>query len=126
MGYRAVPISDQDSGYGSHVHGVFPGDPSFIGGCISLILFDSLCSFPGIQQKFVLLVTMAPNAVDNATLQDTETGKGDQVDLKDLVEVVEDATDAIDPAAEKRLLRKIDLRLIPILFVLYLCAFIDR
>ncbi|KAL6242109.1 hypothetical protein RBB50_011021 [Rhinocladiella similis] len=69
---------------------------------------------------------MAPNAVDNATLQDTETGKGDQVDLKDLVEVVEDATDAIDPAAEKRLLRKIDLRLIPILFVLYLCAFIDR
>lgn len=32
----------------------------------------------------------------------------------------------IDPVAEKKLLRKIDLRLIPILWLLFLCAFIDR
>lgn len=33
---------------------------------------------------------------------------------------------AIDPVAEKKLLRKIDLNLIPILWLLFLCAFIDR
>lgn len=33
---------------------------------------------------------------------------------------------AIDPFAEKRLLLKIDLHLIPILWLLFLCAFIDR
>lgn len=32
----------------------------------------------------------------------------------------------IDPIAEKKLLRKIDLHLIPILWLLFLCAFIDR
>lgn len=32
----------------------------------------------------------------------------------------------IDPIAEKKLLRKIDLALIPILWLLFLCAFIDR
>lgn len=31
-----------------------------------------------------------------------------------------------DPAAEKKLRRKIDLRLIPILSLLLLCAFVDR
>lgn len=32
----------------------------------------------------------------------------------------------IDPVAEKKLLRKIDLNLIPILWLLFLCAFLDR
>lgn len=32
----------------------------------------------------------------------------------------------IDPAVEKKLLRKIDLRLLPPLALLYLCAFLDR
>ncbi|KAG8625393.1 hypothetical protein KVT40_007144 [Elsinoe batatas] len=32
----------------------------------------------------------------------------------------------IDPAAEKRMLRKIDFRLIPALFLLFLLAFLDR
>lgn len=32
----------------------------------------------------------------------------------------------IDPTLEKRLLRKVDFHLIPILFLLFLCAFIDR
>lgn len=32
----------------------------------------------------------------------------------------------IDPVAEKKLLRKIDIHLIPILWLLFLCAFIDR
>lgn len=32
----------------------------------------------------------------------------------------------LDPLGEKKLLRKIDLHLIPILWILFLCAFIDR
>lgn len=32
----------------------------------------------------------------------------------------------IDPVAEKKLIRKIDIHLIPILWLLFLCAFIDR
>ena len=54
---------------------------------------------------------------------DKETVNGD---LKDSEQTVEDVSDVVDPAAEKRLVRKVDIRLIPILFVLYLCAFIDR
>ncbi|KIW65991.1 hypothetical protein PV04_08203 [Phialophora macrospora] len=51
---------------------------------------------------------------------------GDQDDVKDLTEIVEDVSERFDAAAERRLVRKIDFRLIPILFLLYLCAFIDR
>jgi hypothetical protein len=32
----------------------------------------------------------------------------------------------IDRAAEKRLLRKLDLRILPVLWILYLVNFIDR
>ena len=32
----------------------------------------------------------------------------------------------IDPASEKKLIRKIDLHLIPVLCALLLCAFLDR
>lgn len=32
----------------------------------------------------------------------------------------------IDPAEEKRVIRKVDLRVIPILFLLFLFAFVDR
>lgn len=45
---------------------------------------------------------------------------------KDLDLKIEDISDTFDPIAEKKLLRKIDMRLIPMLFALYLCAFIDR
>lgn len=34
--------------------------------------------------------------------------------------------DAIDPKSEKQLLRKVDLRLIPVLFFLLMAAFLDR
>jgi hypothetical protein len=34
--------------------------------------------------------------------------------------------DEIDPAAEKKLLRKVDLHVVPALFVLFLLAFLDR
>lgn len=37
-----------------------------------------------------------------------------------------EAQDLIDPVLEKKVLRKTDLNLIPILFLLFLCAFIDR
>lgn len=50
----------------------------------------------------------------------------DRRDVKDLTETIEDISGTLDPAAEKRLVRKIDFHLIPMLFVLYLCAFIDR
>ena len=33
---------------------------------------------------------------------------------------------AIDPVAEKKLVRKCDIRVVPILFVLFLAAFLDR
>ena len=32
----------------------------------------------------------------------------------------------IDPIAEKRLLRKLDLRVVPVLWFLYMLAFLDR
>ena len=32
----------------------------------------------------------------------------------------------VDRAAERRLVRKLDLRIIPVLWILYLCNFIDR
>lgn len=32
----------------------------------------------------------------------------------------------IDPILEKKLIKKVDLNLVPILFLLFLCAFIDR
>lgn len=38
----------------------------------------------------------------------------------------EDQNEAIDPILEKKVLRKTDLHLIPILFILQLCSFIDR
>jgi hypothetical protein len=55
-----------------------------------------------------------------------EIENGGQKDPKDLVQTVEDAAGLVDPAVERKLVRKIDFRLIPILFTLYLCAFIDR
>jgi len=58
-------------------------------------------------------------ALDNANVEN-------QKDVKDLTEAIEDVSVTLDPVAEKRLVRKIDRHLIPILFVLYLCAFIDR
>lgn len=35
-------------------------------------------------------------------------------------------TENCDPAEERRLLRKLDLKLIPFLALLYLCSFLDR
>lgn len=32
----------------------------------------------------------------------------------------------IDPVLEKKVIRKVDFNLVPILFLLFLCAFIDR
>lgn len=42
-------------------------------------------------------------------------------------EVISDsATGTVDPIAEKKLLRKVDLHVLPPLFVLFLMAFLDR
>jgi len=49
---------------------------------------------------------------------------------KDLAEMhsvsLKDDAPEIDPVLEKKLLWKTDLNLIPITFMLFLCAFIDR
>jgi hypothetical protein len=48
-------------------------------------------------------------------------------DLVERMEVLNDSADAsVDAAAEKKLLRKCDLRVLPPLFVLFLLAFLDR
>jgi len=39
---------------------------------------------------------------------------------------LKDQAQQIDPAAERKVVRKCDLHLVPILFTLFLCAFIDR
>ncbi|KEF55077.1 uncharacterized protein A1O9_08730 [Exophiala aquamarina CBS 119918] len=62
--------------------------------------------------------------LDMAALENAKAE--DHRDVKDLTETIEDISGMLDPAVEKRLVRKIDLHLIPILFTLYLCAFIDR
>ena len=41
-------------------------------------------------------------------------------------EVEHETIQELDPTLEKKLLRKCDLNLMPILFLLYLCAFLDR
>lgn len=38
----------------------------------------------------------------------------------------EHATEGIDPAEAKRVLRKIDMRIVPILFVTYLLQYLDK
>lgn len=49
----------------------------------------------------------------------------DDVDQK--IEVIDGSAEvSIDRAAEKKLLRKCDLRVLPPLFVLFLMAFLDR
>lgn len=42
------------------------------------------------------------------------------------IDTKEPLSDEIDPALEKKVLRKVDRNLIPIFFVLQLCSFIDR
>lgn len=39
---------------------------------------------------------------------------------------MEEESQGLDPDAEKKLLRKLDWNLIPVLWILFLCAFIDR
>lgn len=47
--------------------------------------------------------------------------------VDDKLEVINDTHGTnIDPVAEKKLLRKCDLRVLPPLFVLFLLAFLDR
>lgn len=50
----------------------------------------------------------------------------DHIDFTREEKAAEASLPLVDVAEEKALLRKIDLHLLPILWVLYLCAFIDR
>ena len=53
---------------------------------------------------------------------------GKEVNLPDeKIETINDGSGThIDPEAEKRLLRKLDMRVLPPLFILFLLAFLDR
>ena len=58
---------------------------------------------------------------------DTEADKRSTVHHEDVLkEDVLDADVVIDPEAEKKLLRKLDLRVVPPLFLMFLFAFLDR
>ena len=43
-----------------------------------------------------------------------------------MAKIEESATAQLDHISEKKLLLKVDLHVVPILFLLFLCAFIDR
>ena len=45
---------------------------------------------------------------------------------KEILNTSSEDEEHVDHAVEKKLLRRIDWHLIPILFLLFLCAFIDR
>lgn len=66
---------------------------------------------------------MADKATDRSEIEDvpidTEVPDVNSLSLKGEAQ-------EIDAALEKKVLRKTDLNLIPILFLLFLCAFIDR
>jgi hypothetical protein len=55
---------------------------------------------------------------------DTNSSKPSLPDMK--LEVGNDAAGHIDPVAEKKLLLKCDLHVLPPLFVVFLLAFLDR
>ncbi|KAG9768457.1 MFS general substrate transporter, partial [Aureobasidium melanogenum] len=60
--------------------------------------------------------------VDRSEIEDLPLGgSNDGVSIDVKLEAQE-----IDPVLEKKLLRKCDLHLVPMLFILFLCAFIDR
>lgn len=57
---------------------------------------------------------------------DVKTEIEDALELESIRGNEESSFPELSHAAQKRLMRKIDLRLIPMLFVLFLVAFIDR
>jgi len=66
---------------------------------------------------------MADKMVDRSEIEDVPASK----EFRETNSVSLKGDDQeIDHELEKKLLRKVDLNLIPILFLLFLCAFIDR
>jgi hypothetical protein len=45
---------------------------------------------------------------------------------RQMAKIHDEAQHQLDLVSEKRLLRKTDLHVVPILFLLFLCAFVDR
>ncbi|KAM5442683.1 hypothetical protein MferCBS31731_002066 [Microsporum ferrugineum] len=64
-------------------------------------------------------------AVDDATNNNEKTLASDDVQVDDIDEILR-SVQAYSPEEAKRILRKVDYRLIPLLTLLYLLAFIDR
>ena len=66
---------------------------------------------------------MADKTIDRSEIEDVPTSK--ELHETNSVSLKGDAQE-LDQALEKKVLWKTDLNLIPILFLLFLCAFIDR
>ena len=68
--------------------------------------------------------SIAPRSVPEAV--DSSEERRDNPTLKPLPVHVGEGSNGIDPVVEKRLRRKLDLRVVSLLFILYLLAFLDR
>lgn len=55
-----------------------------------------------------------------------EQEKGNESQLENRSDSFADEMTALDPAVTKSLLRKLDLRILPMLALLFLCSFLDR
>ncbi len=66
---------------------------------------------------------MAGKAHDRSEIEDVPVDK----DVPEVISLsIKGEAQELDRALEKKVLRKTDLNLVPILFLLFLCAFIDR
>jgi hypothetical protein len=71
-----------------------------------------------------LLPTKEPDTVAKADKQEMDTMKKENGDVE-AAPAAPVAAD-IDPVIEKRVIRKLDLHIVPLLSALYLLAFLDR
>lgn len=97
----------------------------------SLPLFALHCSSPAVGPSHHISFCYAPIFLPISTFRlimadSGSTAKGDIVQNISSSPTASTLEAPIDRAAEKRLLRKLDLRILPVLWILYLVNFIDR
>jgi hypothetical protein len=74
-------------------------------------------------------VDMSPASLAKGEKSELEYGRGQELGTGDLFTIENGATEVVTELAseeEKRILRKVDYRLVPLLAFLYLVAFVDR
>ena len=95
------------------------------------MLFVHVQGFLSFSQALIKMTTKSSlsSEANAVTIEKPDLGSqatAEDVFYKGYVDSAGAEAAGIDPVAEKKLLRKIDLHLIPILWLLFLCAFIDR